>query len=174
LQITTNGSVYPSGRRLEVWQQFKAILLNFSIDGVGKRFEYLRYPLQWNRVEQNMLRLNCEAPDNVRCKVNHTLSSLNIWYYQEFDHWFKQNFANDQYHRGWTLTVSPANGILSPQTAGVNLAAKVKQKYVDQALSKVIERTTEHNTKLVEFLTAIDQRRGLDWQTVFSEIALDL
>jgi len=171
LQITTNGSVYPSQKRFELWQRFKSILLNFSIDGIEQRFEYLRYPLQWHKVEQNMHRVNIEAPGNVRCKINHTLSSLNIYYFDEFDQWYHEHFAADLYNRGWNLTVSPANGVFSPQTTSAKLSAKVNAKYAGQPLAQAIERTIKYNKPLHDFLHRLDQRRGLDWRAKFPEIA---
>lgn len=174
LQITTNGSVCPGQQRFQLWEKFKSIILNFSIDGVGQRFEYLRYPLQWHKVEQNMRRVDVEAPSNVRCKVNHTLSSLNIYYFDEFDQWYSESFGADLHNRGWNLTVSPANGVLSPQMTTAKLAAKISEKYTGRSLAQAIERHTDHNEPLHQFLHSLDQRRGLDWRMVFPEIAEDL
>lgn len=174
LQITTNGSVYPDQERFALWKKFGAVILNFSVDGIGQRFEYLRYPLSWSRVETNMRRMDTEAPCNVRCKVNHTLTSLNIYYFDEFDQWYTENFRTNSHTRGWNLTVSHANGVFSPQMTTHRLAAKIREKYAGRSLAQAIERHTDHNEPLHQFLHRLDQRRRLDWRMVFPEIAEDL
>ena len=171
LQITTNGSVYPNAKKLESWKYFKSVLLNFSIDGVGARFEYLRYPLKWTRVEQNMLKLDHEASANVRCKINHTLTSLNLYYFDEFYQWYQQRWAADPHCRGWALTTTPASGILSPQIVSKTLQQLVHNRYGQQKPATAIEQIVPSRTDLRAFLQSIDQRRGLDWQQTFSEIA---
>ena len=171
LQITTNGSVYPNSKKIASWQHFKSVLLNFSIDGVGARAEYLRYPLKWSKVEQNMLQLNREASDNVRCKINHTLTSLNLYYFDEFYQWYQRHWEPNSHKRGWALTTTPASGILSPQTVSQSLADMVRDKYGDQRPAAAIEQTVMGRSDVRSYLAALDQRRGLDWQTVFPEIA---
>jgi hypothetical protein len=170
LQITTNGSVYPNDKKLESWKHFKSVLLNFSIDGVGSRFEYLRYPLKWNRVEQNMLQLDQEASANVRCKINHTFTSLNLYYFDEFYQWYQHHRTAATNRRGWALTTTPAVGILSPQTVSHALQKLVHDRYGQQRPTTVIEHTVQSRPDLRAFLQGIDKRRGLSWKRTFSEI----
>ena len=74
LQYTTNGSIYPSQTHINLWSKFQTVLINFSLDGIGDRFDYIRYPLKWNQVEKNMIRMIEQLPGNVRFKSNHTVN----------------------------------------------------------------------------------------------------
>jgi hypothetical protein len=39
---------------MAVWENFKSVGLNVSIDGYGKTNEYIRYPFKWNKIETNL------------------------------------------------------------------------------------------------------------------------
>jgi len=43
LNYNTNGTVLPSDTLLKLWNQFKLVQIDFSIDDIGDRFEYQRY-----------------------------------------------------------------------------------------------------------------------------------
>jgi len=53
LHYNTNGTHFPEDS-LQVWRDFKEVNVSFSIDGVGKQFEYMRYPAKWSEVDANM------------------------------------------------------------------------------------------------------------------------
>ena len=44
LHYTTNTQVYPDSKWWSLWENFKEIDIQLSIDGVGNRYEYIRYP----------------------------------------------------------------------------------------------------------------------------------
>ena len=44
LNYNTNGTVMPTESLLVLWAEFDLVQLDFSIDDIGPRFEYLRYP----------------------------------------------------------------------------------------------------------------------------------
>ena len=39
---------------LDLWTKFEGITLAISIDDIGKRYEYIRYPGKWDKVESNL------------------------------------------------------------------------------------------------------------------------
>lgn len=47
LFYNTNGTVKPSEEHYRLWNQFKSIEFNFSVDDIDKRFTYNRYPGVW-------------------------------------------------------------------------------------------------------------------------------
>ena len=53
IKYNTNGTRLPK-EQLPYWPHFKAIEINVSVDGLGQKFEYLRYPAIWSEVEQNI------------------------------------------------------------------------------------------------------------------------
>jgi sulfatase maturation enzyme AslB (radical SAM superfamily) len=87
IQITTNGSVQLSDSHKDLIKQFKNLNFGISIDGVGPVFEYLRYPLKWNNLLEN-LDFFRTLTDNI--SVGYTTSNLNILYHHETTQWFAQ------------------------------------------------------------------------------------
>ena len=77
---TTNASVYPKQKVLDIWSKFKLVYFEASIDGIGEQFNYIRWPLKWDKVQNNLLRLKEEAPSNVLFRINHTVNPLNVLY----------------------------------------------------------------------------------------------
>ena len=50
---TTNGTVVKSPW-MELTQEFRELRLNLSIDGIGKYYEYIRYPARWSSLTRNI------------------------------------------------------------------------------------------------------------------------
>lgn len=93
IQITTNGSVRVSNYHKDLLTKFKNVNINLSIDGVGKVFEYMRFPLKWDDLLENLVFFKM-LTENV--SVSYTTSNLNVLYHNETIEWFKKNNLN--YH----------------------------------------------------------------------------
>lgn len=52
LSYNTNATVFPSDEVLELWKHFRKVTVAVSVDGVGRLNEYIRFPSQWQTVEQ--------------------------------------------------------------------------------------------------------------------------
>lgn len=169
LKYTTNGSIYPGPARMAQWDKFKSVLLNFSIDGIGERFNYLRYPLKWNTVENNIKRLVNETSDKITFHINHTVTPFNIFYYNEFLAWVNDTFPQDRFTGIHTHT---AYGIMSVGYSTRELHTAIKNIYGDNhLLAGMLDSTAKMDTP--EFLTWInkwDQRRNTDWKVTFPDI----
>ena len=53
LHYNTNGTVF-ADFLFDYWDQFKTVELSFSIDNIGKQFEYERYGIPWDTVNSNI------------------------------------------------------------------------------------------------------------------------
>ena len=91
IQITTNGSVSLSDYQKNLLKKFKNLNFNLSIDGVGKVFEYMRFPLKWNDLTENLAFFKT-LTDNI--SVSYTISNLNALYHYDTIDWFKENNLN--------------------------------------------------------------------------------
>lgn len=174
LQYTTNGSMWPQQRRIDSWSRFRSVMINFSIDGIGNRFDYVRYPLRWDQVSSNVVRMIREMPSNVRFKFNHTITSLTLYYYDEFQHWSSQLFSRgpDGQQIQVLHTFNPADGLLTPRWVPAKLYEMLQDKYPqDHNVIKVVQESDVAATDVRRYLDGIDQRRGLSWSTVFPEVA---
>jgi len=92
IHYTTNVTEYPSQLWWDKWKHFKEIDIQLSIDGIGNRHEYIRFPASWPECEQNVdryLQAKNQIP-NLRLSVSHTLSAYNIYYLDEFFSWCEQ------------------------------------------------------------------------------------
>jgi hypothetical protein len=87
ISFVTNGSVKLSSRQQDIINQFSNVNVSFSIDGVGKVFEYLRYPLVWNDILEN---INWCRTHGHMISASYTVSNLNVLYYTETCNWFDQ------------------------------------------------------------------------------------
>jgi radical SAM protein with 4Fe4S-binding SPASM domain len=91
IHYTTNGTIWPSNW-FQRWQHFREIDLQISIDGVGERFEYMRYPAAWSTLVENVNRYleHERSNQNFRISVAHTVSAFNVYYIDEFVNWCAQ------------------------------------------------------------------------------------
>lgn len=91
VSIVTNGSVHLTNHHFEILKKFKNLNICLSIDGINKKFEYLRYPLKWDVLLNN---INLFKSITTNLSVSYTISNLNLIYYNETISWFQeQNLA---------------------------------------------------------------------------------
>ena len=95
IAITTNGSVRLSEDEKELFKKFKNLNFNISIDGVGPVFEYMRYPLKWDVLLDN-LEFFRTVTDNT--SVSYTTSNLNVLYHHQTVAWFNEQKLNYHYN----------------------------------------------------------------------------
>lgn len=93
LHYTTNGSVFPDSEWWQLWKNFKHVDIQISIDAVGNRYEYIRFPGNWNNLESNLHKYKSftKKYPNMQLSISHTLGALNIFYLDEFFHWCGKN-----------------------------------------------------------------------------------
>lgn len=87
VSFVTNGSVPLSQKLVDLLSSFSDINICVSIDGIGSRFEYMRWPGQWNSLVSNLDQYR--AVTNNKVSVSYTVSSVNAIYYDETVEWFK-------------------------------------------------------------------------------------
>jgi organic radical activating enzyme len=174
LQYTTNGSIYPSQHHINQWSRFKSVFINVSLDGIGSRFEYIRYPLKWDVVEKNLLRMFNEMPSNVQFQSNHTVNILNLYYHDEFKNWFDKNWISHAIPRRMIdFSFTPCSGVLQPFNVPKKLFDLLIAKYgYDSKIYRIVgDDRQEDHASLLDHLSVIDQRRKLNWRQVFPEIS---
>lgn len=89
LHYTTNATIFPDESWWDLWQHFKEVDIQLSIDGIKERYEYIRYPAEWPILVSNVHQY-CGAEQqkkNIRLSVSHTVSAYNILYLDEFITW---------------------------------------------------------------------------------------
>ena len=91
VSFVTNGSFDLTDRQKHILRQFKKVNFCFSIDGIGTVFEYMRYPLRWNKILHN---IKWAQDNNIEVSASYTLSNMNLWYHAQTTEWFQQQRIN--------------------------------------------------------------------------------
>ena len=90
LKYSTNITRYDI-KLVKLWKHFRKILLNISIDGFGALNNYIRYPSQWDQLENNikqMIFLN-EKKFNIFLEIVCTVQMYNITSMRDLLLWVK-------------------------------------------------------------------------------------
>ena len=91
VRYNTNGLLV-NDEIIELWKKFKKVKVGFSIDAVGERNWYIRYPSEWSTIEKNLHRLD-NTPDNIHVSIATAIQILNIKHLADFARWkVTQNF----------------------------------------------------------------------------------
>lgn len=183
LRYNSNGVEIPD-RLLELWTHFKEVRFNFSVDAVGERNSYIRYPSNWDTIVQNLHKLD-NTPDNIIVNIACAVQLLNILYLPELAKWkVNQKFKKIHMHPkangdiGTHLVYLPSylNVRVLPQHIKELAANRIKE-YTDNPrwlglVDYMMSEDWSHKLpSTVEYLTACDQTRNLDFRKVFSELS---
>lgn len=87
LHYTTNATMWPDSTWWKLWNHFGRVEIQLSIDGVGSRNDYIRFPSRWSDVAANAVRYAQLVLPNFQLSVSHTVSAYNIFYLDEFVSW---------------------------------------------------------------------------------------
>jgi organic radical activating enzyme len=91
VRYNTNGLLV-NDEIIELWKKFKKVKVGFSIDAVGDRNYYIRYPSDWDTIERNLRKLD-NTPDNIQVSIATAIQILNIKHLPELAKWkIQQNF----------------------------------------------------------------------------------
>lgn len=91
VRYNTNGLLVDD-EIIELWKKFKKVKVGFSIDAVGDRNYYIRYPSDWATIERNLHKLD-NTPDNIQVSIATAIQILNIKHLADFARWkITQNF----------------------------------------------------------------------------------
>jgi len=85
LRYNSNGLELPD-KLFDLWTHFKQVKFNFSIDALGERNDYIRYPSKWADVVANLERLD-DTPDNITVNIACAVQLLNVMSVTELVYW---------------------------------------------------------------------------------------
>ena len=96
LRYNTNGLTV-SKEWIDIWSQFKHVLIAFSLDAVGDRLEYIRFPTKMTEVEAALSVLE-SSPDNIEVQFAIAVQLMNIKHMPDFIKWrTKSEFTKPNY-----------------------------------------------------------------------------
>ena len=183
LRYNSNGLELPE-KLLELWSHFKEVRFNFSIDAVGDKNHYIRYPSNWETIVQNLHILD-NTPDNIIVNIACAVQLLNIMYLPELAKWkLSQNFKKVHMHPktngdvGTHLVYFPS--YLNIRVLPIELkelAAKNIREFTDNSRwTGIIDYMMQEDwsSKLpstIEYLETCDTTRGTNFRSVFPELS---
>lgn len=172
LSLVTNGSVALTSRQKTVLSKFKNINFSVSIDGTEDVFEYVRYPLKWDELLEN-LKFFREVSDNV--SSNYTISNLNVIYHNNTVNWFNSEnivFSNNIIYRpGWLQPKALPENVIQHLKSTLNSVdynafigthdPALSQKLFDQFLVQIKQQDAAKGINLNDYLPEL--ARMINW-----------
>lgn len=105
LRYNSNG-IFVNEDIIDIWSQFKQVRYAFSIDAVGDRNHYIRFPTEWKDIERS-LQLMDNTPAHIHCAIACAVQVFNIKHIIDFAKWkLSQNYKKinkfklDEYETG--------------------------------------------------------------------------
>lgn len=159
-------------RLIKLWKGFKQVTVNASIDDLGSRNYYIRYPTQWEETIASIEKLN-KLP-NVSWHVTQTVSIFNIYTLNEFGEWLQNTYNKTPHH----------NYVLYPDYLSLaSLPNHVKDELKTYYINKLPEHqrndlfaklNVDHDPELLvkarDFIIAVDDARNLCYNDYIPEL----
>ncbi len=189
LRYHTNLTVFPE-EMIPYWEQFERVEFFTSIDGMSDIGHYIRYPSQWNIVEENMEKMD-SLGDNIWLRLLYSVNALNVQHLPSFLRWVvqkkfkKQNdFSSIQgfVHPGivhWpnylNIKVLPADYKKQVTKEWLELRDEFPNEPFDKYLGVLeimnSEDWSSRVPQLYDYLRALDKTRGTDFYSVFPDLS---
>jgi MoaA/NifB/PqqE/SkfB family radical SAM enzyme len=95
IHYNTNGTIWPV--RNDLWKHFKRVEIAFSIDDIGKRFEYQRYGTDWNKTVEvvQAARQASLNTNNIELQICTTFNIQNAYTWPETEDWIYSQGIRD-------------------------------------------------------------------------------
>ena len=170
LAFNTNGSIRPVPEFIELAAKCRSVIVNFSLDATGSAFEYIRNPLSWETIEQNICWWNDQNMPNTRLSIAFVLGIYNIDIVEHTYNWRKD--MAQTYKKMSGFVIQPCYGILGLDYSSVKLKQVWEEKYIgDDYIHSTVRSMLEKSLNAQDdgnwqrHLEMIDSRRKLDWTT---------
>jgi hypothetical protein len=169
----TNGTQTVDDSVLRLWEKCRLIELYFSIDDIGKRFEYQRTGAKWSEVQNNIEWFKINMPHNHMFKINCVWGYLNLYYLDELYQWYQNTLPANRYGDPCNLIFQKAIGIFRINHLGHDAISFLKEKFKDnnQLLQLLVDIKVENNDHTVfwKAIEKIDSVRSNKFSSVCPE-----
>lgn len=85
IRYNTNGLLI-NDSLIELWTNFKKVKVGVSIDAIGERDHYIRYPSDWDTIVSNLHKLD-NSPSNIQTNIATAIQILNIKHLPDLARW---------------------------------------------------------------------------------------
>jgi sulfatase maturation enzyme AslB (radical SAM superfamily) len=171
LCFQTNGTQPIHPKNFEIIEKFHLVKLHISLDGVGDRFEYLRWPANWCQVTDNILDLRKTLPGNAMFVIEETVSIFNLLYINELESWVKQNFTTNREGDIVNHTRHLAHGNLNLQNMSQEYVELIKQTTHQALIPSDWKENSNSIKNMLAEIKKFDTLRNESFKKVFPELA---
>ena len=147
LNYNTNGTILPSKNLLDLWKKFKLVQLDISIDDIGTRFEYQRYPAKWDQIVKNLDWFIHNCPNNCMFSTNTSVGVLNHDNIDQLMQWLQENFFVNNYTDPIEHRTQLTMGVFA------------------------LNHAHRQRDRIIKTLNECDERRGTNWKTTFPNLS---
>ena len=167
LRYITNGTVFPKNEFWKIWENFKSIEIQISIDGTENQYSYIRHLAKWSDVLNNIT-LYKQKP-NIKMCISHTISILNVFYIPEFTIWCLQNGFGRPYY-GLVETPKHYNIQSLPLKIKNRISEKLNRFNFKNVVNYMYESDTSDNFEtFIKLTNELDRIRNQSFGKVFPE-----
>lgn len=181
IHMNTNGTA-PYYKFEAMLEKGANIVINVSIDAMGKKDEYIRINTKWRTVERNMInykKLKKQYPNSFNFYINPTIQVLNIGYVHEVvNHYL--DLGIDVHPNGFVYYPEHLNAAILPIDLKKYYLEKINREIKPEyqfKLDKIfnILNTDSFSEKLMNqcflSLDRFDLSNGTNWRALWPEIA---
>lgn len=170
----TNASVRPTQEVLDIWAECKLIEIYFSIDDVGKRFEYQRPGTTWDNIVDTIDWFYNNMPHNHMLNINCVWSYLNLYYLDEIYQWYRDNLSRSRFGDAVQLIFQKAHGPCEINCVSQRVYHALTdkfQKYPEllQLVNSLKIDDTYRPDKFFDYIHKLDTVRGNDFHSICSD-----
>jgi MoaA/NifB/PqqE/SkfB family radical SAM enzyme len=195
LRYNSNGT-YINDDFLRIWSHFEKVKFNFSLDAVGDRNNYIRYPSEWDSVYNKLHTITTQSSNNVFVNVACAVQALNVIHLPDMARFFIENKIDINRKNegapiiGTHLVYLPSyqNVRVLPLTEKKKAAENIecflsevndkyfnshpygKQRWLGLIDYMFQEDWSNKLPMLTEYLDTLDKQRGLSWRDYFPEL----
>lgn len=180
--IHTNGTLFNKSI-IEKLNKFKKLQTSISIDSVDENYEYIRYPINFSRLEKSieiLLSTSTNLDFVVICLV---LSSLNLNYLKRHEEWcriiFRENFKIF-YERMWDKSQGISINNLNEQLLkdGIKDAQNLDEDFADknraiEYYESALKNNFSDKQKMLKELLAFDGSRKQNFKDYLDPMLVD-
>jgi len=161
IHYNTNGTQW-SDELSDIWSRFRRVDIAFSIDNVGKRFEYERYGANWEQVLLNLETVGVlkQYKRNITTQLCFTVNVQNVYYLDELLRW-----ADTQ-----TFDTVYFNMLHSPDHMSIQQMTTAAQQLVLEKLQSVDWWNDFYKKEILNVINFIKNGPGSDGKTFLKKM----
>jgi len=155
IHYNTNATQWPE-KLFDIWTEFGRVDVAFSVDNVGKRFEYERYGANWERaneiIEVVNRKTNHPPSGNITTQLCFTINIQNVYYLDELLDWADTKSFGSIYF----------NMLHSPDHMSIQQMTPAAKELVLNKLKTTFWASTKYQNEIDNVIKFIENGSGSD------------